>query len=129
MRRRRLLLVAGLLALLGVAGMLAENTQAGAGKQSRPPAAQPRLTWDNAGLVWCRLKGRVLGSLVQSGMTPQQVEQVLGKGSNPLPTIGLTGAGTFGCWRYDHLGLTVRFHCDRSDTLQVEGVTFRPLFD
>jgi hypothetical protein len=107
----------------------------------RPPA-QERTLWeqatDAADLLWLKrekipgwLKGRVLGSLIQKGMTAKQVEQLLGE--DPLRRTLLVIEEPRRISRvhyYPELGLSV-FTTEQAGVLQVDEPTihFIPLLD
>jgi hypothetical protein len=74
-----------------------------------------------------RLQGRVRGTLLRQGMTPSQVERLLGKGY--LSSGGLAGCFFFQLWKYQELGLTVSFTSDSRDEYRVSAVTFWLLSD
>jgi hypothetical protein len=92
---------------------------------------QVRPRWQKTGEVVLRLEGRVLGCLIQKGMTVEQVERILGTGSCTLPSVALVVGGLFGWLRCDRLGLDISLFGDSDGVLRVDGkgVTFRPLFD
>ena len=117
-----------LLALIVVV-LLSARSQGTDGVPTTSVSPKCGAIWDELGKVAGRLKGRVLGSLVQKGMTTEQVEQVLGRGSYPFPAVGLVGGVIFGSMPYRDLGLWVGYGDDKDGVLRVDKVTFSPLFD
>jgi hypothetical protein len=65
------------------------------------------LLWKEPGKVAARLKGRVLGSRIHGGMTPKQVEQILGGDSlcRTGPAIKLDEGKISRVYYYPDLGL------------------------
>src|SRR5262249_46191412 len=79
-----------------------------------------------------RLKGRLLGSLVQKGMTIEDVEQILGTSSFPTSWGWVTGgAGSVVILNYDALGVSVCLTSRRNEDRghRVDEVTFKSLFN
>ena len=106
-------------------GVIVAGLLSGSGRAADDvPAVRINATWETLGKVAGRAKGRVLGSLVQNGMTPKQVEDTLGRASTPFPNVGLTGSGIFASWSFYDLGLWVSFRGDETGTLRVDGVNY-----
>jgi hypothetical protein len=94
-------------------------------------AATARAAWEYAAPTARAaklLRGRWVGGLVRKGMTTEDVEQVLGKGSKPLPSVGIAGGVLFGSMPYHDLGLWVEYFGDEAGVLRVEAVHYWPLF-
>jgi len=104
-------------------GMVGE-AQKGTGSDASP-------IWEQASKVALRLKGGLLGSLIQEGMTKDEVESILGKGDKPFPTGCVAGSIVFISLSYHDLGLSVSLTCDETGVYRVgrQDVCFRPLFD
>jgi hypothetical protein len=75
-----------------------------------------------------RLKGRILGTLVQSGMAREQVTQLAGEGELTL-FFNNRGVLTAGLWFYPDYGFSVFCDSDNVGVLRVEQVTFWPFFE
>jgi hypothetical protein len=94
-------------------------------------AATARAAWEYAAPAARAaqlLRGWWLGGLVRQGMTAEDVEQVLGKGSKPLPTVGIAGGVLFGNMPYRDLWLTVEYLGDEAGVLRVNEVHYWSLF-
>ena len=60
-----------------------------------------------AGRITSCLKSRFLGSLIQEGMTAEQVERILGKDQHPIPVGGCIGGVCFRSMIYYDLGISL----------------------
>jgi hypothetical protein len=76
-----------------------------------------------------RFQGRILGNFVCKGMTPEQVDRILGSDRCRLENGGLVGAGMFESWRYYGHGLTVSFSSYNGSEFHVDQVIFWPPVD
>jgi hypothetical protein len=105
-----------LLALVIMLGSSAEN--------------QTPLMWKGACKMAMRVKGRLLGSLVQKGMTIEDVEQILGR-SSYFYWGWATGAASHITLNYDVLGVSVSLIHRRNEDRghRVDEVTFKSLFN
>jgi hypothetical protein len=92
-------------------------------------AAKVQLARQKAGQVVGRLRGRVLGSFIRSGMTQKQVDEALQSDSYRLESGGVISATVVRYWRYYTHGLTVSFRSDKDGVIRVNNVAFWPLFD
>lgn len=73
------------------------------------------------------LQGRVLGSFVQMGMTPEEVKPLLGGGY--LSSGGLVGPIFWTSMKWFNLGVWVRFRADEKGVQRVDAIAFFPLWD
>jgi hypothetical protein len=89
------------------------------------------LARKDAALVARRIKGRVLGSLIQKGMTPEQVEEILGATESPLKYTSyyVFAGGTICSMDYNATGVSVHLFHSYQDPggVRVDRVVFAPL--
>jgi hypothetical protein len=79
-----------------------------------------------------RLGGRVRGADLRLGMTPEEVDQILGEGGGPIfffpPEDGsFIVWKAYGCEAYGGLGVDVFFRSDKAGKLRAERIEISPL--
>lgn len=74
-----------------------------------------------------RLRGRVLGLFIISGMTCEQVDYLLGADAVHLDAGSLAGSSEYWSRRYPKYGLIISFHGHNGRPLCVDSVRFLPL--
>ena len=73
------------------------------------------------------LKGRILGSFIERGMTKERVEGILPKDAAFLPTGSVAGGCLWWDVGYTDLKLDIHFFSANGEELRVKSISFRPL--
>jgi uncharacterized protein YceK len=97
--------------------------------EAAPPASvssEDAAVWEEVTKIAVRLKGRVLGCLIQKGMTKEDVERILGK--DYLLSGGCLACCVFWDLTYFDLGLGVHLSAHNDDHYRVDNIHFWDLF-